>query len=193
METVPSCTPWYFPEGQEIRFRLGRAEKVRHTAIDQQAFEALPPEVRALTWEDMEAATQEQAITGQHKPLKLTERQLHVFSQIATMPRMGMKSFRLEGVERGQPLPGGSTWDGSAVTTHTIWSALVKREVFELVEDRGSYQNWLVNPGPRLEEAVNLLLGSDVFPRDSIAYREALAFFRPGQTAPTGPAKRLKR
>ena len=190
---VEGGKPHWHAEGQEVRFRMGNPEKVRRSTIDQPAFEALPADVQALIFDDMASASMEKGITGENKALKLTERQLKMFSMIATMPMLGQKPFRLEGVEGGQRLPGGATWDGSVVTTNLIWTALVKRGVFDLVDGYGSYQHWRVNPGPRFEQAVNLLLESDVFPRDSTAYRDALAFFRPGQEAPKSAPKRLRR
>ena len=176
--------------GKLVRFRLGVAEGVREETIDQPAYEALPEELRALTRESMVENTKEQALTGANKPLKLTERQLHMFSGLGDNNER--LHFNIQGVEGGQRLPSG-IWDSQS-STQQIWLTMLKRGVLTLVggNPEGSYSSWKVNPGPRFEEAVALLLDTDVLSRGSASYANALKAFRPGQAAPTAPPRRLR-
>lgn len=189
---VAGGVPLWEARGQEVRFRLGRVEAVRHTVVDQAAFEALPDDVRALTFEAMQAASLDQVLVGMDRPLKLTARQLTLFAGLADMGMEGRANFNPQGVEGGQRLPGG-VWNSMTDTTD-IWRALVKRGVLDLVSGgEASFQQYRVNPGPRFDEAVEMLLASDVLNRDSLVYQKVLEAFRPGQAAPAAAPKRLRR
>lgn len=176
--------------GKQVRFRLGIMEGVREGAIDQPAYEALPEDVRALTRQDMVEKTKEQALTGASKPLKLTERQLSMFALLGCNNER--RVFNTQDVEGGQRLPS-AIWDSQS-STHQIWRTLIKRGVLTLVSGNAEHTNssWMVNPGPRFEEAVSLLLDTDVLKRGSIAYDQAHNAFRPGQAQPSAPARRLR-
>lgn len=52
-----------------------------------------------------------------------------------------------------------------------------------------SYTTWRVNPGPRFDEAVSLLLDGKSLARGSLAYKKAWEILRPNQKAPSGPEK----
>jgi hypothetical protein len=176
--------------GKQVRFRLGVMESVREGSIDQPAYEALPEEVRALTLADMVENTKQQALTGVNKPLKLTERQLSMFAGLGNNNER--LKFNTQGVEGGQRLPS-AIWDSQS-STQQIWRTLIKRGVLTLVSGNAehTHSSWMVNPGPRFEEAVSLLLDTDVLKRGSIAYDHAHNAFRPGQAKPSAPARRLR-
>lgn len=190
---VPGQPPIWQATGQEVRFRLGRVENIRQTTLDQPAFEALPENVKTLTFQDMVGASQAQKLVGMDKPLKLTERQLKMFAHLAGAISERIPAFNPQGVEGGQPLPSG-IW-GSMTDTLEIWRAMAKRGVLEIVQgnEQSSFHQYRVNPGPRFEEAVDLLLTSDILPRGSVAYRKVMEAFRPGQEPPSAPPKRLRR
>ena len=190
---VPGQLPIWEATGQEVRFRLGRVENIRQTSIDQPAFEALPDDIKALTRQAMLEQSQEQKLVGMDKPLKLTDRQLRMFSNLAGAMSERIPAFNPKGVEGGQPLPSG-VW-GSMTDTLEIWRAMAKRGVLEIVQgnEQSSFHQYRVNPGPRFEEAVDLLLTSDILPRGSVAYRKVMEAFRPGQEPPSEPPKRLRR
>jgi hypothetical protein len=190
---VPGQPPIWQATGQEVRFRLGRVENIRQTSLDQPAFEALPEDVKTLTFQDMVSASQAQKLVGMDKPLKLTERQLQMFANLAGAISERIPAFNPQGVEGGQPLPSG-IW-GSMTDTLEIWRAMAKRGVLEIVQgnEQSSFHQYRVNPGPRFEEAVDLFLTSDILPRDSVAYRKVMEAFRPGQEPPSSPPKRLRR
>ena len=152
---TPNGLPVWEASGQEVRFRLGRPERVRQSTIDQTAFDALPEEVRSMTYAAMVERTSQQYLIGMDKPLKLTPRQLEMFTGLAHMESYGKSAFDPLGKDGGQRLPHG-IW-GSVASTLEIWRAMVKRGVFILVDgDPTISSNWLVNPGPRFQEAVQM-------------------------------------
>lgn len=187
---VPGGPVRWEARGKQVRFRLGVTEGIREGTIDQPAYEALPEAVRSLTRAQMVDNTKEQSLTGMNAPLKLTERQLSMFAGLGDNNER--IRFNIQGVEGGQSLPH-AIWDSQSSTLQ-IWRTLIKRGVLTLVSGNpeGAYSGWKVNPGPRFEEAVDLLLGGDVYSRNSAAYEGALKAFRPGQPPPSAPPRRLR-
>lgn len=166
---TPGQLPVWEARGQEVRFRLGRAEPLRQSTIDQPTFEALPESVKALTSEQMYQTSLERELIGMDKPLKLSERQQRMFSELAQMSlTSNVSPFDPRGVEGGQPLPSG-IW-GSRPDTNSIWQALCKRGVLTMVsgEETGSFTFYRVNPGPRFQEAVQIVLNSPHFNAGSV-------------------------
>lgn len=169
---VPGGLPRWVATGSQVRFRMGTMETIREGSIDGPAYDALPEHVKALTLAEMTERSREQRMTGEGKPLKLTTRQLSMFSGLSN------NAFDISGKEGGQLLPS-TVWDSDS-STQQIWIALIKRGVLTLVSGNleSNRNTWRVNPGPRFEEAITLLLEGDTFKRGSYAYEHAQAFFK---------------
>lgn len=197
---TPNGIPVWEASGQEVRFRLGRPERVRQSSIDQTAFEALPEEVRSMTYAAMVERTARQDLVGMDKPLKLTPRQLEMFTGLAHMASYGKPAFDPLGKDGGQRLPHG-VW-GSVASTLEIWRAMVKRGVFILVDgDPTISANWLVNPGPRFQEAIEMASaqaphnsGYQKWAQDALtrlgSSGVAASALKEGVTEPARPARR---
>lgn len=169
---VPGGAPRWVATGTQVRLRLGTMETIREGSIDGPAYDALSDDVKALTLAEMTEQSRKQRMTGEGKPLKLTNRQLSMFSGLSN------NAFDIFGKEGGQLLPS-TIWDSDS-STQQIWLALIKRGVLTLVSgDLEKNRNtWRVNPGPRFEEAATLLLEGDTFKRGSYAYEHAQEFFK---------------
>lgn len=97
----------------------------------------------ARDWVSKREAWLQAALT---KPLALTTGQVgllkHLIDREGGFPLLGM-------------LPRGVTWGGSKANDQRIWQGLVDKGVLARADDKGdvSFHDWLVSPGPRLEEA----------------------------------------
>jgi hypothetical protein len=147
----PNERPYWKASGQEVAFLMGRRQKIGKREITQAEFEALPAEIRSLTAEQM--AEVDEPLIGMDKPLRLSSRQMKIFTHLATMPQSGQPAFQFQ--EKGQALPRAHL--DSYSTTVDIWRSLVRRGVLTVVSGQ-HFGQWKVNPGPRFLEAIDLIL-----------------------------------
>lgn len=190
---TPNRLPHWTAYGSKVRFRVGNQEAIGPGSIEQPVYEALPEDVKSLDRAGMVESSREQKLTGMDKPLKVTARQGWMLSMLATNNER--LHFSASPVEEGQRLPSG-IWD-SVSSTQSIWTAMVKRGVLVMVKGQLSdrWSQWRVNPGPRFQEAVEIVgqqLAKDC-PGSMVTESFQRAFGGSGADVSTAPTKRPKR
>lgn len=123
-----------------------------------------------------------EAPIGMDKPLKLSERQMSMFMLLSRSDMTRTRPFKHR--QEGQPLPS-NQWDSHSATVD-IWRSLVRRGVLHLVSGN-AFREWKVNPGPRFQEAIDLLLAAPDFLPEGAPARTSLMELRNG-TAQGAPA-----